>query len=96
MSSESREERINNLIDDRDRVNTTPRSKKLYNCDVCFTCKFFNFSTKECLLTDEDIKEKAAPYVNLKEEEPEFYTNKTIIKDPIWYRCKMWEKLKMT
>ena len=94
--SKSREERINELIDDRSRPDMTARSEKLYNCDICFTCRLFNFSTKECLLTDEDVKEKAAPYLNLIEEEYGFYTDKTTIKEPTWYRCKMWEELKIT
>jgi hypothetical protein len=59
----------------------------LFNCDVCYTCKFFNASYSECFLFQKNVKRMDK--VNLIWDE--FFV-RTRIKKPEWYRCMWWKE----
>lgn len=75
-----------NTRDPTIRGNTHYSYKKLYNCDVCWTCGIFNINNFKC------------EYYNacgfaLNRFDKEYYDeNRSIaIKNPEFFRCTFWE-----
>lgn len=78
---------VNKMIDDRIRPIKNLSGKNFYKCNICLTCKFFNIQTDECCLTYEDAVKK----INLEDIREEYFFVPTPIKDPLYYRCLLWQ-----
>lgn len=88
---ESRSIKVNRIIDERTRPDSNFKDKQLYKCDVCWTCKYFDIQASTCVFTYEDALEIVNPELLY---DREFY-KPTLIKDPLYYRCMIWEELKL-
>ena len=86
---ESRLEKIERIIDRRIRPSRNFKDKPFFKCDICWTCRFFNTQISGCCFTFEDgLKRIERKYLYDKE----FYIVPTPIKDPLYYRCSVWEE----
>lgn len=92
--SGKRVDRINDLIDSGKKCMLSVDGLDVYGCDVCCTCKWFNGLTSECCLTDGDVRMTAPLYFGDESEgiAKGYYDNKTIIKNPAFYRCFVWRE----
>lgn len=52
---------------------------KLSNCDVCWTCHYFDFKTSKCVFMYQYTRTRTS------------FTH-YIIKNPGWFRCVYWEE----
>ena len=62
----------------RSRASHDVHSVKLYNCDVCWTCKFFDFGLYGCNMYNYDYPMEPALV--------------STIEEPTWFRCSYWEE----
>ena len=77
---------INCMIDSNKRPDTGFKSKKLFNCDVCWNCKFFKIEQEKCILSYDDAElVMQLPY------QKEYFTN-IHIRKPTWFRCMWWRE----
>lgn len=83
----SRTDLINELIDNGIRHMHKTGSEKFYNCDVCWTCKFFDSQTSECFVRDEDVRRSLSSSMGKR-----YYSVRVAIKKPAWFRCLAWEE----
>ena len=89
---EKRIEIINGLIDKKIRPSEDFNDERFFGCDVCYTCKFFNIFTSECFASYEDAVKKVGPDGLDELREREYFTVPTKIKNPIYYRCLLWQE----
>ena len=73
----------------RVRVRESCRSKEFSNCDICYTCRFFNASDGKCYLSVKNVLRIDPDCVPWKG----FFVP-VHIKKPAWYRCKWWKERK--
>ena len=88
---ESRLVKINKIIDSRIRPRDDFKGKPLYKCDICWTCRYFDVQACTCTFSYEDGLKKIDPDFLYDKE----YYKPTIIRDPLYYRCMMWEEKKV-
>lgn len=80
----SRQEYVDELINGNKRAKVGAGSERLFNCEVCWTCKFFKVEDWECFLTYEDAR--SVDVFNIAKE----YFIPTVIKKPEQFRCIWW------
>lgn len=80
---------VNRITHDRTRPICNEDDEPFSKCDVCWTCRFFNIFTYECVLTYKD----AVKAIGIGEVDREScYFVPTKIKEPVYYRCTGWSK----
>lgn len=91
MNSKYRLVYINGLIDRNKRHVFSVDSGKFSNCDVCWTCGFFDIESEICFLSWEDASNKASTeLVAENHTTAQQYYVPVPIKKPAWFRCMWW------
>lgn len=85
--NKTRATKINRAINNRDRSDVDYDDKSLSNCDVCWTCKYFDVQISSCLFSYQNALERF-DFDELYDEE--YYIVPVPIKDPSYFRCSAW------
>lgn len=87
MIKNQRTNLINELIGNGVRHIHKIGTEKFCNCEVCWTCKFFDQQTSECFVRDEDVKRSLSSSMGEK-----YYSARATIRKPTWFRCLAYEE----
>ena len=88
MTESRRTKVIDELIDTGSRYIHKTTTERFYNCEVCWTCKFFDVLTNECFVSNKDAGNSLYGSVM----RLDYYDEKAFIKKPTWFRCLVWRE----